>query len=471
MPKTPARKRGTRQKAELAAASDATQNKCSPVLSPKTPKLDRSTTRIKQDVTNNFDLLQETIRGKLCNNQLPENVESFKEQKKHLLEILKRCANLGESNSALLIGPRGAGKSMLMKDVLKELHENNMDITKNLLEVHLNGLLQTDDRIALKEITRQLNLDNVVGDKVFGSFAENLAFLLEALKTGSKESKPVLFILDEFDLFAHHRNQTLLYNLFDICQSAQTPIVVIGLTCRLDVVELLEKRVKSRFSHRQIHVFNTLTFDQFMQVAEKKLQLPKDFKDKSFMKQWHENVKMAFQDKTILDVMKKHYEVHKDIHSLQILFMYPLSKVSALRPHLSAADFVEAARLQSLDAKPAMLHGVSVLQLCLIIAMRHLVDITEGEPFNFEMVYNEYLKFLQKKSHSIQSYDKAIVLKAFEQLVAIELVHPADNSTRTQKEYRPMNILLTKSQLVESLNSYQGCPSEIKHWAVHPVLS
>lgn len=46
-------------------------------------------------------------------------------------------------------------------------------------------------------------------------------------------SCPVIFILDEFDLFAHHKNQTLLYNLFDISQSAQTPIAVIGLTCRL----------------------------------------------------------------------------------------------------------------------------------------------------------------------------------------------------------------------------------------------
>lgn len=34
---------------------------------------------------------------------------------------------------------------------------------------HVSGLLQTDDRIALKEITRQLHLENVVGDKVFVS--------------------------------------------------------------------------------------------------------------------------------------------------------------------------------------------------------------------------------------------------------------------------------------------------------------
>lgn len=31
----------------------------------------------------------------------------------------------------------------------------------------VSGLLQINDKIALKEITRQLNLENVVGDKVF----------------------------------------------------------------------------------------------------------------------------------------------------------------------------------------------------------------------------------------------------------------------------------------------------------------
>lgn len=41
-----------------------------------------------------------------------------------------------------------------------------------------------------------------------------------------------MFVLDEFDLFTHHKNQTLLYNLFDIAQAAHNPIAVIGLTCR-----------------------------------------------------------------------------------------------------------------------------------------------------------------------------------------------------------------------------------------------
>ena len=50
---------------------------------------------------------------------------------------------------------------------------------------------------------------------------------------GSERSKSVVFVLDEFELFAQHHNQTLLYNLFDVAQSAQAPICVIGITARL----------------------------------------------------------------------------------------------------------------------------------------------------------------------------------------------------------------------------------------------
>lgn len=81
------------------------------------------------------------------------------------------------------------------------------------------------------------------------------------------QSKSVVLVLDEFDLFAYHKNQSLLYNLFDIAQSKQNPLCVIGITCRLDVVELLEKRVKSRYSHRAILTFPTYDFDEYVSIG------------------------------------------------------------------------------------------------------------------------------------------------------------------------------------------------------------
>ena len=60
--------------------------------------------------------------------------------------------------------------------------------------------------------------------------AQGAAFLSSV---GDKGKKCIIFVLDEFDLFTSHKNQTLLYNLFDLSQSPVNPVTVIGVTCRL----------------------------------------------------------------------------------------------------------------------------------------------------------------------------------------------------------------------------------------------
>eukprot|EP00897_Mesotaenium_endlicherianum_P002311 jgi/Mesen1/2107/ME000151S01375 len=72
------------------------------------------------------------------------------------------------------------------------------------------------------------------------------------LKECEKSHKAVIFILDEFDLFAQAPKQCLLYNLLDAMQSSEAQAAVVGVTCRLDADQLLEKRVRSRFSHRKL---------------------------------------------------------------------------------------------------------------------------------------------------------------------------------------------------------------------------
>ncbi|XP_067405592.1 origin recognition complex subunit 4 isoform X1 [Emydura macquarii macquarii] len=410
--------------------------------------------------------VQRILRERFCHQYPNGKLFGVELQYKHLLELLKRTTIHGESNSALIIGPRGSGKTMLLNHVLKELMEVKQ-VRENLLQVHLNGLLQTNDKIALKEITRQLQMENVVGDKVFGSFAENLAFLLEALKKGDRDNScPVLFILDEFDLFVHHKNQTLLYNLFDISQSAQTPVTVIGLTCRQDILELLEKRVKSRFSHRQIYLMNSFDFKQYLRIFKEQLYLPAEFLDKPFTQTWNKNVQSLSEDKTVQDVLRNHFYCSKDLRSLHMLLMLALSSITISHPLLTASDLLEASKLCRMDSKANIVHGLSVLEICLIIAMKHLNDVYEGEPFNFQMVYNEFQKFIQRKAHSIYNFEKPVVMKAFEHLLQLELIKPIDGpSLRAQREFLLMKLLLDNNQIMDALQLYPNCPTDVKQWA------
>nr|XP_060632314.1 origin recognition complex subunit 4 isoform X1 [Anolis sagrei ordinatus]XP_060632322.1 origin recognition complex subunit 4 isoform X1 [Anolis sagrei ordinatus]XP_060632328.1 origin recognition complex subunit 4 isoform X1 [Anolis sagrei ordinatus]XP_060632335.1 origin recognition complex subunit 4 isoform X1 [Anolis sagrei ordinatus]XP_060632344.1 origin recognition complex subunit 4 isoform X1 [Anolis sagrei ordinatus]XP_060632350.1 origin recognition complex subunit 4 isoform X1 [Anolis len=444
--------------------------------------------KLKEDSFTNGECIskvQKILRERFCHPSPNEKLFGIEPQYKQLLELLKRTAIQGESNSVLIIGPRGSGKTLLTCHVLNKLMEIKQ-VKDNTLYVHLNGLLQTNDKIALKEITRQLNLENVVGDKVFmclgffhwsipilcqGSFAENLTFLLEALKRGDRaHSCPVLFVLDEFDLFVHHRNQTLLYNLFDVSQSAQTPIAVIGLTCRLDILELLEKRVKSRFSHRQIHLVNSFDFKKYLNICKEQLSLPPEFPEKQFSQKWNKNIESALEHPSVQNVLQNQFHYSKDLRSLSMLLMLALNNITISHPYMTSSDFLEASRLCRMNSKANIVHGLSVLEFCLIIAMKHLNDTYDGEPFNFQMVYNEYQMFVQRKAHTVYSFEKPVVMKAFEHLQHLELIKPVEGTSNcAQREYLLMKLLLDNSEIMDALQLYPNCPTDVKQWATSSI--
>jgi len=428
-------------------------------------------TPVKRPVTasSDFDVfeeLQKVLRVRISQVDEVPVISGYDAEKKQLHDLIQRTAVTGESNSLLLIGPRGCGKSMLIKDVINSVCENE-SAKNNLLVVHLNGLLQTDDKIALREITVQLQLENAVGDKVFGSFAETLQFLLSALKSGDQGSKPILFVLEEFDLFAQHRNQTLLYNLFDITQSAQTPLCVVGLTCRLDVVELLEKRVKSRFSHRQMHLFNKLNLSQYRQLCQSYLSLDTQFPDTEFAHTWNTHIQELLTEVAVKDILERQYSLANDVRGLLTLLTYPVCRLSKSHPRILPSDLVTSFKIMSTDTKSAMLHGISILELCLIISMKHLTDIYDGEPFNFEMVYSEYLKFARKRS-CMQIYEKPVVMKAYEHLQSLELIR-GQGGGQGQREYKLMTLLVHPTQILEALQHYPNCPTEIVQWASQSI--
>ena len=66
----------------------------------------------------------------------------------------------------------------------------------------------------------------------------------------------------------------------------------------------------------------------------------------------------------------------------------PVCRLSVRRAFLTASDLVYSYRLLTMESVAAMLRGVSVLELCLIIAMKHIVELNGDDPFNFETVYS-----------------------------------------------------------------------------------
>ncbi|VDP64549.1 unnamed protein product [Schistosoma mattheei] len=213
-----------------------------------------------------MDLICDVLRTKLRGNQ--HRLLYFDKELKYLQDLITSTVSKGESSSILIIGRRGVGKHHLIKEAIKKAKENS-NIGSGISEVYLNGLIHTDDRSAMKSLAKQLHNEALLNNLVQSDFnptsnfhnsmknlpfSQQLNLFLNEVRQNHGTRKAVLIVLSEFDLFALHHNQLLLYNLFDCCQSPESRICIIGLTCRLDVMELLEKRVKSRFSHRQIYL-------------------------------------------------------------------------------------------------------------------------------------------------------------------------------------------------------------------------
>ncbi|KAJ6099998.1 hypothetical protein N7467_001533 [Penicillium canescens] len=303
-------------------------------------------------------ILLEKLSGK---RQVPLRGLEPEYQKVH--QLVESTVSVGEGNSMLLLGSRGCGKTAIVESIISSLakeHRNDFHV------VRLNGFLHTDDRLALREMWRQLGRETHTEDDAakVSSYADTMATLLAMLSHpeelfgasgggGATAAKSIVILLDEFDLFVTHPRQTLLYNLFDIAQARKAPIAVIGLTTKVDVTEMLEKRVKSRFSHRYVYVPLPRSFEIFSDACLGSLDLNDceiaDIADelgterslvesdkwKTLLEGWKRYLKHMWNDKDLQFHLKRIYNQTK---STKEFFTSAFLPISDLLQSVSTAD-------------------------------------------------------------------------------------------------------------------------------------
>ncbi|KAJ2530636.1 origin recognition complex subunit 4, partial [Coemansia sp. RSA 1935] len=355
--------------------------------------------------------------------------------------------------------------------------------------VHLNGFVHTTDRIALRDIARQLLITQDLEHVLIGSFADAFTYILNLLRSDDESTAipPVIFVLEEFDLLAQHPKQSLLYTLFDIAQSQQTPIAVLGVTARIDVLDLLEKRVKSRFSHRQIYVHNMASVEEFVQIAREALCIDSSTVSEAFAQQFNKRIEDILTSSTVSQHIEDIFEFGKDVRMLLRAFTLAVSQISIDNPLLNASTVESQFALTNTSAKMKILSSISLLELCLIIAMRSLTQLDISK-YNFEMVYDEYKTFMSRHMMAVSAggamkiYKKPVALKAFETLVELEIARPALVSVgegssvygrndllagtaagiRAPKEYRMVQLMLEPMQVVELVSGRVDIPAVIR---------
>ncbi|KAG7130542.1 Origin recognition complex subunit 4 like protein [Verticillium longisporum] len=371
-------------------------------------------------------------------------------------QLVEQTVSAGEGNSMLVIGARGCGKTTLVENIIAELsfsHKSEFHV------IRLNGFIHTDDKLALKEIWRQLGKEMEVDDDINAksNYADTMASLLALLSHPSEisqteegvTSKAVIFIIDEFDMFASHARQTLLYNLFDIAQARKAPIAVLGCTTRMDVVEMLEKRVKSRFSHRHVYLSLPANPTSYWQVCRQGLTVDdEDMKAEGidegvqghveFYRNWNNMIKDLHEEKTFKALLQYHYYTTKSAAAFLTECILPLSSLSvdemALEIPSASATMV---RLAAPNSKLHLLSALSDLDLGLLIAAARLDIVAHTDTVNFAMAYDEYGSLMGR--HRVQSagagmmalgggvrvWGRGVAGVSWERLVSLGLLLPA----------------------------------------------
>lgn len=139
------------------------------------------------------------------------------------------------------------------------------------------------------------------------------------------------------------------------------------MTRRLDVVELLEKRVKSRFSHWFIHMFLETSVADLLAFLASHLKLPDSKKlhgrhvhPAISPAQWNKRVdSLLLSDPLIRDALEYRLSITSDLHAVKNIAALILANLSHKQTHElpEQRDFLEALKLIEVDAKASQLQG------------------------------------------------------------------------------------------------------------------
>ncbi|XP_013620533.1 PREDICTED: origin of replication complex subunit 4-like [Brassica oleracea var. oleracea] len=232
-----------------------------------------------------------------------------------------------------------------------------------------------------------------------------------------------------------------------------------------DADQLLEKRVRSRFSHRKI-LFLPPSREEVDSLLEHLPSLPADSSFPSgYVSQFNEKIKNITSDPRFKDMLRTFLNANSTVNSLLKFIFRAVSSMNLESGILSLETFKAA--LSSMQRQPKLeaVRDCSILELYLLVCMRRL-EVKEQSLYNFISVMKEY-KTIHDSFQTSDHYAQNVCLRAFEHLREREVICYAENRGQSQTgEYRPMKLLILASELHQGMRSHACCPVSL-HFCIY----
>jgi len=233
----------------------------------------------------------------------------------------------------------------------------------------------------------------------------------------------------------------------------------------------LEKRVKSRFSHRHLNLMHFDSQEQYLQMIKEFLVLDKSHNVPEFQT-WNKSTAKLFAQPDVQNFIEdKIFIYDKSISFMKQLLHSSLVCMLAQGEQQLSLDLLESGLQQScasFSSQPldSIIRDLSILEICILIAVKHITEIYDHEPFNFEMVYHEYVKFRRRRLTNLTE-ERSVIFKCWENLISLEMIVPkvsGEKGRNQQLEYILNVFHIPVSTLKKAVEKYPHCPTEVLQW-------
>lgn len=388
--------------------------------------------------------------------------------------VLKIGPQGAENNSVLLLGEAGSGKTHVVEKCLKEL----LSVEPDTVVLRARGSAYSTDVECLRHLGTQMTDKLEACPHSNASFKAGMDWIKSIFKGSFTKARAMVMVLDQFEYFCSRARQTLLYNLFDIAQEAGVHLSVVGMSEKMDVMDSLEKRIRSRFSMRHLHTFLPTTMDGLVQVLMARLKLPDQCGlETPFVNQFSKYVESA------LFAKRAEWKSHLELGHSPSWFLAQCLPLASLLSQASSSEPLAKKRSSLTTLPSCTIRQATLALLDSLTESDHIVLIAlyrlraRGLTRTLSTVLHEVqLLHDSPGTNLLYPFGLDLYSAAFERLVRLKLVEMARSGGDTAKRHMPCSscvdrlmsnlaLELRNSEPAPWRNPLRALPQAIQQWA------
>eukprot|EP00026_Physarum_polycephalum_P005503 Phypoly_transcript_05538.p1 GENE.Phypoly_transcript_05538~~Phypoly_transcript_05538.p1 ORF type:complete len:356 (-),score=38.85 Phypoly_transcript_05538:874-1806(-) len=245
---------------------------------------------------------------------------------------------------------------------------------------------------------------------------------------------PLVVILDPLEIFASASRPTVIYTLLDALHKSRG-LLFLGVSRRINALESLERRVRSRFSQGSIAFYGLSKHEDLIAVIKGILTLPPDFSDTAFATHWNSSVSTLLAHPRLEEILSEVTMEAGDVRMIQNLISQAIRNLNIKKEKtrdaklmLDVEGLAMAAKSLLRDKRADMIKGLPEDTIGLLVAAKRLADnhrnATEPILLKVDTIVSHYYTFSTSENYAkIDPTEKEHFIDALRHLERIGLLH------------------------------------------------